>query len=69
MGNFQLALSISPSLPDIISRGEARNEFCNYFENSLIDIVLGLVRQIFFAEEKRMIAAFDNMQKIWRGHF
>src|SRR5205085_12028009 len=66
---LRLASSISPNLPEIIGRGEARNKFCNYLEDSLIDILLRLAAEIFFAEEKRMIAGFDNMQKIWRGHF
>src|SRR5947207_54044 len=68
MGNFQLALSISPSLPDIIGRGEARNKFCNYFENSLIDIFLRFVSDIFCPNGQRMIAVFDGVEKIRRGH-
>jgi len=66
---FQLASSISPSLPEVIGHGEARNKFCNYFEDSLIDIVLRFVPDVFFSDEQRMISAFDNMQKIRRDHF
>ena len=66
---FQLASSISPSLPDIIGRGEARNKFRNYFEDSLIDIVLGLVPDVFFSDEQGMISAFDNIKRVFRSHF
>src|SRR2546423_13009058 len=66
---FRLASSISPNLPEIIGRGEARNKFCNYLEDSLIDILLGFVRQVFFADEHGMVAAFDNVLKIRRDHF
>ena len=68
IGSTFRALANRQNLNRSHRRAELRDKSVDSFQDCLIDVVLGFVAKVFLTNDQRMIAPFDHVQEIRRGH-
>ena len=68
IGSTFRALASRQNLNRSYRRAELRDKSVDSLQDFLIDVVLGFAAEVFLSNDQRMIAPFDYVQKIRRGH-